>query len=330
VVLNFVADRNISREPNFASGMADPTGPPMAHEAEAADPHLSNANDTANNDTERVATEDPPFQTGISTGSPTEVENPITSANELVAHLPTSTPVEVAAATDSSGAEGAQATDKTQLNKALLDAALGGHDEYVATLLSKGADVSAKSDNGETAMHLVARYGYTDAAKALLKYGPDVNVRDDDGWTPLYGAADKSSTELIRLILAVPGVDISAQTKARRTPLYRASWYGRKEVAELLLDHEGGAATIDIADEDARTPLHAASSDGEIEVVKLLLRRNARTDLKDSNGRTALHLAIDERHHEVVKLLLDAKASIDLALTDFEERTALHGKYFWG
>ena len=48
-------------------------------------------------------------------------------------------------------------------------------------LLSKGADVNAQNDNGDTALHLAVAYGKARIAKTLLDGGADVAVLNKDG-----------------------------------------------------------------------------------------------------------------------------------------------------
>lgn len=58
-------------------------------------------------------------------------------------------------------------------------------------LISKGADVNAKQNNGQRALlHLIARNGDNETiAKLLIENNADVDIRDEFGTTPLYFAA---------------------------------------------------------------------------------------------------------------------------------------------
>ena len=60
-----------------------------------------------------------------------------------------------------------------------------GHLEVVRALIAAGADVNAKTDGGQTALALAARYGQLEAAQALIAAGADVNAQERDGRTPL-------------------------------------------------------------------------------------------------------------------------------------------------
>ena len=61
-------------------------------------------------------------------------------------------------------------------------------------LLSSGASVDARNDNGETPLHYAAEYDTFFTAKALLRQGAAVNVRDRFGYTPLHVAMEYNAS----------------------------------------------------------------------------------------------------------------------------------------
>ncbi len=86
-----------------------------------------------------------------------------------------------------------------ELNKSLLQAAADGNIEQVKSLLSKGAEVNAKDEKGQTPLHLAARQGHTAIVEMLLDKGAEVNAQTDEGDTLLSLAkGDKVIVELLR------------------------------------------------------------------------------------------------------------------------------------
>jgi ankyrin repeat protein len=72
-------------------------------------------------------------------------------------------------------------------------------------------------------------------------------------------------------------------------PLHSAAFYGRGEVAELLLAH---GADINRTDSNGETPLHRAAFRQKADVVRLLLEEGASVNVTSTSGspRTALDM----------------------------------------
>lgn len=72
----------------------------------------------------------------------------------------------------------------------LIVAAANGHVKVVDRLLALGANASATTDYGRTALHWAAAKGRADCVVTLLKKGGDVKAADRAGMTPLHLAAE--------------------------------------------------------------------------------------------------------------------------------------------
>jgi len=106
------------------------------------------------------------------------------------------------------------------------------------------------------------------------------------------------------------------------TPLMIASWYGRNEVVDLLLQEEN--VDVNTANDFGETALIFASHHGHDKVVALLLRhREIDVNASDKDGQTALQAAGD--NESVVNLLirrqgLIRRQDLRVGLTKVEER----------
>ena len=60
--------------------------------------------------------------------------------------------------------------------------------------------VDRQNMDGETALHMAARFGHKQAVDALLEYWPSLEIRDNDGWIPLHSAV-KVEPEIVRAII---------------------------------------------------------------------------------------------------------------------------------
>jgi hypothetical protein len=83
-----------------------------------------------------------------------------------------------------------RATRLHTLNEALLDAASRGDTDKVDELISQGALVEYRDDEGRTALFIAAREGHAETCAALIDdHGADVDASRFNGATPLHVAA---------------------------------------------------------------------------------------------------------------------------------------------
>lgn len=109
------------------------------------------------------------------------------------------------------------------LNKALFDAVESGNQAQVMTLIAKGANVNAKSNDGATPLHMAAGYGYKGVAELLLSKGADLNATYSHGLTPLHLAASSGHKTVTKLLIA-KGANVNAKSDGNDglTPLFMA------------------------------------------------------------------------------------------------------------
>jgi len=154
-------------------------------------------------------------------------------------------------------------------------AAYIGDLQRVEKFIDDGANVEAKDQKGQTALHYAAKAGQIAVAKLLIAHGADVNAGEG---APLQEAAYHSK-EMVELLLA-KGADINT---GKWTSLHSALDAERFGIVELLV---AKGADVNIKDGKGRTPLHIAA-----------------WYAKDNNYKTALSYAIEAGHTEIVELL---------------------------
>ncbi|KAI4637025.1 hypothetical protein J4E93_010691 [Alternaria ventricosa] len=130
----------------------------------------------------------------------------------------------------------------------------------VDLLLSKDADVNAKNNNGQTALHFCASKVNLDIARTLLAQKPPASARIKD--------------------------------KRGQLPLHRAAAVGSVPMMKALLDAK---SPLNATDMDGMTALHHAMSEGHGDAALLLLTMGAEHDKKDTDGHVALDLAPDAK-----------------------------------
>ena len=149
----------------------------------------------------------------------------------------------------------------------LMQAAVFGQQGGAEFLLGLGADIAARSNNGETVLHRAANAAM---ARLLLEHGAQLDVRTLDGATALHTAVSRDDAELVRVLIEL-GSDSDAKRASGSTPLTDAVRFASPETIEALLD--GGA------DPNA--------SDGGVSAVVAIARSNER--LIDRDTGAVLH-----------------------------------------
>ena len=110
----------------------------------------------------------------------------------------------------------------------------------VATLLiESGIDVNSASEfDGETPLHEAS---LPEMISLLMSHGADVNAKANDGRTPLHKAVDYSakgwagmSPETVAALIA-HGADVNAKAKDGETPLHVAARHGERQLTAALI-----------------------------------------------------------------------------------------------
>jgi len=117
-------------------------------------------------------------------------------------------------------------------------AAFFGHARIVELLLTRDADVAARSrnSNGNTPLHAALAGNHKFVAGLLMGAGADVNAADAAHWRPLHIASSNNNLDAMRTLIA-QGADVSAANADGKTALSLAQEKNQREAAALLRRH---------------------------------------------------------------------------------------------
>jgi glycerophosphodiester phosphodiesterase len=128
----------------------------------------------------------------------------------------------------------------TQSGAALAIAARSNFVAIVKLLVEAGVDVNYEDEGGETALHVAARYGYTDCARVLLECSStnkaNVDVPEKTfAWTPLFIACVDDHLSIVEL-LAAAGADLQRCDNSGWTAKEHAALRGHIAIAARLVE----------------------------------------------------------------------------------------------
>ncbi|KAM3516570.1 hypothetical protein NHJ13051_009785 [Beauveria bassiana] len=181
-----------------------------------------------------------------------------------------------------------------------------GHVQQIQALKKyDGFRTDARNHDGDTALLCAIDADHEDVAIALIEHGGlQVNMRNGrQAWRPLTLAISSCQTNIVRKLLECDNIEPNGvrYTDYGR-PLFLACRSGNAEILKLLLASNG--IDLSTTDEDGRTALHVAVSFGPASTVKALLY-DGRTSLnaKDRDGRTALGTALVHGRFDAIEVL---------------------------
>lgn len=197
---------------------------------------------------------------------------------------------------------GASASKGEGRDLPLMRAARFGDAEIVRLLFEadKNLEKTPTGEDDRTPLHYAASTGHFDVFNMLLKYGSESRA-DANGLYPIHEAAGRGNMSILRTLSSD---DFRRRDNNGRTPLYWASYLGKKEAVEHCLerwsdDEIVNARCVDhdaemYQSEDIRRSLTALASavrEGHNDIAHILLDHGASALAIMAKGNTCLHLA---------------------------------------
>jgi ankyrin repeat protein len=223
-------------------------------------------------------------------------------------------------------------------------AALCGYVEEVQCLLANAADIDARDEYGNTALHHAITSYHDEVAYVLIDNNADIAAVSILKDTPLHLAALTGQPELIRAILARPLAEASfggvpyveMMDLSGRTALANVFQGENVEAARLLLGAGAEPALLTRAGfYKVFGPIMHRSESFGMPIFKLLTKNGLRWDAVDSEGWTLLHTACCLEDPRYCKAVLKGLTRINktetvLAHKNKQGVTALLASVSWG
>lgn len=161
----------------------------------------------------------------------------------------------------------------------------------------------------QSPMHLAVITGQVEIVRALVTKGADVTLRDQQGNTPLHIACRKGDKDSVTCIVQSFGTSVVARSKyfsMKNCEGLTCAHVASQEKEFMILGHLfAKGADVNIGDaKSGRTMLHYAVERRDLETTTLLLTHpNINVDSKTFKGETALVLAYWRNYQDIVKRL---------------------------
>jgi ankyrin repeat protein len=181
-------------------------------------------------------------------------------------------------------------------------------------LLNRRVDLEARDAEGKTPLIVASGQLNEDAleiCKILIKRGAQVSAKSSNGSTALLEAARVGNVDVARTLIQVGMANISDADSDGNTALHIAALEGHLEICELLLDE---LANVEASGFDGQKPLHCAAQRDSVDICQLLVRAGADVEGKDKHNKTPLHVAAECGSLEVCQYFIEeCSANVEAA-----------------
>ena len=150
-----------------------------------------------------------------------------------------------------------------------LHDAVGASDiDQVQKLIDHGEDFNEVDRRGNTPLHVAALRGHLEIAEFLISKGAEVNAKTRGlEWTPLHMAA-LSGHEDVAILLVANQAEIDASSSTGNTPLHEAAGKGHITIVELLVSN---GADVNAKNRLDSPPMHLAGRADHLDIVDYLI-----------------------------------------------------------
>lgn len=175
--------------------------------------------------------------------------------------------------------------------QALHDAVTRKDLDGVTRILRASPDVvDEKNDRGRTPLHVTAQWGLNEFVKLLISKGADIGARSKWKYTPLHFAAESSRHDVVVTLLD-SGADLESGTRDGNTPLHKAVLKEIKNKQDLLVILLIRGANCNALNNEGSTPLQYAVELGNISNARALCAFGADPYFKNKHGENAFNYA---------------------------------------
>ncbi|KAF2483178.1 Glycerophosphoryl diester phosphodiesterase family-domain-containing protein [Neohortaea acidophila] len=201
-----------------------------------------------------------------------------------------------------------------QSGASLALAAKANYSKIVKLLVDAGVDINYQDENGETALHVAARFGHDECAATLLEGTSDQQmnvelVEKTYGWTALFIACVDGHFNIVKMLIP-RSIDVTKPDQSGWTPQEHAALRGHLDIARFLAQFPRPPSV--------QPSPNLAPQDGPMAKAKALMDRRSNGVSKEGSTNGRLPEPVKEFGH---RYLLD-ESMINVSLGTIDERQA--------
>ncbi len=191
------------------------------------------------------------------------------------------------------------------MSSALLLCLESEYFDLAELMVSKGAEVDIRNQNGWTPLIWAAIKGRKMAVEFLLEHGASINICNNDGWNAITGAYFKKRTDIVKLLQEKGAVFSSKFSEAALLSAYNN---GYLDIVNQLLD---SGVTPNVVDDDGNSLLILSAKKGDLATSKTLINNGADVNAKSEHGNAVLSVALDSNHLSIAIELIKHGADVN-------------------
>ncbi|WP_068595291.1 ankyrin repeat domain-containing protein [Vaginella massiliensis] len=192
-------------------------------------------------------------------------------------------------------------------------------------LVSKGADINAVKQDGNTVLMEAASSKNLDVVQSLIAKSAEVNAQNKKGANALTFAVQSGTPEIVSYLIA-KGAKTNATTKDGNLAFALIQSYKPANPAEISADFlqklellKQAGVDFSVKVHDGSTLLHAAVAKNDLQLLKVLAPFKLAVNAQDENGLTPLHkAAMMSQDDTILQYLLSIGAEKNIQ-TEFGE-----------
>ena len=193
--------------------------------------------------------------------------------------------------------------------QAIHYSARNGSPEVMRILQHRGASLDTQVNNGDTPLHIAARYSNKATFSWLLKNAPKtLNQAGNKGHTPLIKAAYNGHVDMIEALISREGLELDAQTHRGNTALHQAARRGNEDVVRLLLEAGADAGVINNRQQSMLALAHGSGNKSLVDFLESQNLESAVGVSADAIARSRHLLKVAARHYTKYEMTEAANA----------------------